>query len=262
MKYIDKQQEPQSFLTWKGRNNADLRSRNTQNLSSEAKRLWKKLNGTPEKEAIKISLLKEQGYICCYCQKRIANDDSSQIEHLKSRENYPINTLDYDNFLATCDGGQIDNTNRDKSSSPSFPEYCGKNKGSNELNITPLQVNCDSYFQYQLDFVINPTATTISISPIGNDAANVLSILNLNIDKLKANRYQALLTLILKNPLDADLEPNYANLKSKTELEAELNSLFDQTSQTFRRHNNNNNFLPYCQISYQAIKELISVIYP
>ena len=197
MKYIDKQQEPQSFLMWKGRNNADLRSRNTQNLSSEAKRLWKKLNGTPEKEAIKISLLKEQGYICCYCQKRIENDNSSHIEHLKSREIYPVNALDYDNFLASCDGGQIENTNRNKSI-PSFPEYCGKHKSNNELVITPLQTNCDTYFEYQLDFVINPTATTISISPIGNDAANVLSILNLDIQKLKANRYQALLSLILK----------------------------------------------------------------
>jgi len=258
MKHIEKPTEtPIFFEIWKTENKADLRSKKPKQLTHEAKRLWKRFNTTTEKEKVKVALLKEQGYICCYCQKTIANNDTTQIEHLKSRENYPINSLDYDNFLASCDGGQIENTNRDKSI-PSYPEFCGKNKRNRELSITPLQPDCSSYFQYQLDFIINTDAKSITVSDT-EIAAEVIAVLNLNVEKLKNNRYQAVLALILNNPFE-DLNPDYSNLKTKNELSLELNNLVNPTTNEFIK--NGNSYLAYCQISHQVITEIIKTVYP
>ncbi len=58
MRYIKKQQTPQEFLDWKAKSNEDWQP------------TWDDLKN-PEKTIVRQSLLKEQGYICCYCQRRI-----------------------------------------------------------------------------------------------------------------------------------------------------------------------------------------------
>lgn len=59
----------------------------------------------PEKERRRLrgSLIKEQGYICCYCMKRIYTD-SSHIEHFMPREKYKEYIFDYNNLFASCQG--------------------------------------------------------------------------------------------------------------------------------------------------------------
>jgi len=58
-------------------------------------------------EKIKEKLIKEQGYICCYCGSRIKEGGNTRIEHLlpKSKEEYKNLTFDYGNLLASCQGG-------------------------------------------------------------------------------------------------------------------------------------------------------------
>ena len=72
------------------------------------------INGTYEnikkdlKEDLLMSLLKEQGYICAYCMKKI-NQDNSTIEHIIGQKykdgNIDLgkeNELKYENLLAVC----------------------------------------------------------------------------------------------------------------------------------------------------------------
>lgn len=58
------------------------------------------------KQALKKMLLEEQGYICCYCGKRIELNHHSVIEHLYPKSLDKEQTFKYSNLLASCDGGK------------------------------------------------------------------------------------------------------------------------------------------------------------
>ena len=58
---------------------------------------------------LREALLKEQGYLCAYCMRRIPtkdsnSDETSRIEHVKSRKNHPELQLDYSNMVICCPG--------------------------------------------------------------------------------------------------------------------------------------------------------------
>jgi uncharacterized protein (TIGR02646 family) len=99
---------------------------------------------------VQESLLKEQGFLCAYCMRRIVMPP--KIEHWVTREKcdaekMPLLTLDYDNLLAVCDGttptnGQID-------------EHCdqSRSKSNRELTINPT----NGQLIQQLKFLKNGT---------------------------------------------------------------------------------------------------------
>lgn len=68
MKYIQKRQEPASFTEWKSKASEDWQP------------TWEILRSS-EKRDLHDALLREQGYICCYCEMRITQQNS-HIEHL------------------------------------------------------------------------------------------------------------------------------------------------------------------------------------
>ena len=69
MKSIQKGIEPEIFTQWKA-------------LANEGwQPTYANLSGV-EKQAVKQSLTSEQGYLCCYCERRLTDDDS-HIEHFK-----------------------------------------------------------------------------------------------------------------------------------------------------------------------------------
>lgn len=78
------------------------------------------------KSELRISLLKEQGYICAYCMKRIEDSSQVKIEHYipRNREN----ELDYTNLLAVCTGNE---------GSKREVETCDTRKKNTLLNIDP-----------------------------------------------------------------------------------------------------------------------------
>jgi len=97
MKYINKKHEPDSLTAYRPTPNSNFNDCN--------------------KEDIRTLLLKEQGYICAYCMKRIDNKwntklkkFNTEIEHYKSQDVYngkkgkPNLTLNYNNMLAVCNG--------------------------------------------------------------------------------------------------------------------------------------------------------------
>lgn len=58
------------------------------------------------KGTIRTQLLKEQGYLCAYCMRKISNDETTTIEHLIPITLDGKQALNYKNMLACCDGGR------------------------------------------------------------------------------------------------------------------------------------------------------------
>lgn len=64
-----------------------------------------------DKDVLRQALLEEQGFICGYCMRRIANDSlNTKIEHYQEQCNFPAKSLDFDNMLAVCSGHLNNNT--------------------------------------------------------------------------------------------------------------------------------------------------------
>lgn len=169
MKYINKSQPPQDFIEWKNKINEHWQP-NWNNFQK------------PEKTLVHESLLKEQGFICCYCGRRI-NQTDSHIEHLKPRNKYPDLILDYTNFLASCQG--------ESEMPPTIPVHCGhKKRGWYEetLMVSPLDNNCADFFHYTDDGQILPTKDSTKQSA----AKETIARLALDIDKLKRMRERAI----------------------------------------------------------------------
>jgi uncharacterized protein (TIGR02646 family) len=172
MKHIRKQQEPVEFTQWK-EHNKDLNV-TFDDLHSDVK------------NRVKQGLMVEQGYICCYCERRLEERDS-HIEHLCPQDPYVDDALIYENMLCSC----LQNTRRGE------PLHCGvlRKNWYNEQYISPLEADCETRFEY---------TEAGEIRSHGNDRAadTTITKLGLNIDKLIALRYEA-----IKPFQDATLSP-------------------------------------------------------
>ena len=169
MKYIKKNQAPQDFTAWKKLANENWQP-NWNNFQK------------PEKNSVHNSLLKEQGFICCYCGRRI-NLTDSHVEHLKPRNKYPDLALDYTNFIASCQG--------ESENPPPIPVHCGHKKAEwyeENLMVSPLDNNCDDFFRYADDGQILPTQDLTKQAA----AKETINRLALDINKLKKMREQAI----------------------------------------------------------------------
>lgn len=139
MKYISKRPEPEELIKYKetpGVCYEDMASR------------------PAVRNPVKQSLVEEQGYICCYCGRRIANDSNTHIEHLKSQKVYPLLQLCYENMLATCDGGQAQRSARDQNGRKihrNYPVFCDACKEEHDIPIDPLQRECEAHFIFDQD---------------------------------------------------------------------------------------------------------------
>lgn len=152
MIWINKQQEPASWT----------QRRLTPNVTYEA---------TPE---LRESLLKEQGYICAYCMRRIPASDApyenatSKIEHLLSQENHEDLQMEYSNLVVCCPGRLYGNM------------HCDASKEDKDIKCSPLSQDAMRTIQYNTDGTIKSTNETYN--------AEINDVLNLNIDILKSNR--------------------------------------------------------------------------
>lgn len=109
MRYITKNKTPEAFDKWleKHQSTLELLYKDTQ-ISGDV--VWKYMNNHREiyqKRTLKIALLQEQGYICCYCGRKIYDDHTTSIEHLKPKSKNKHLTYDYSNLLASCSGGTV-----------------------------------------------------------------------------------------------------------------------------------------------------------
>ena len=224
MRYIKKQKTPQEFLEWKAQVNEDWQPS------------WDDLKN-PEKNIVRQSLLKEQGHICCYCQRRI-DLNNSHIEHFKPKDEnyYPELSLEYTNFLASCQKEKINiETNEEKIREyGEIPVHCGHAKGNwydEKLTVSPLIQNCADYFLYTEAVEILP-----SEDPDKNEAAKV-TIEKLGLDKLNDKRQAVIKGLFGEEKL------------SKEEIEIFINNL-DQ-------RNPEDQYDEFCNVLIYVLKQYI-----
>ena len=102
--------------------------------------------------ALKQSLLDEQGYICCYCMKRIpqtlrkeeidTNTPDCKIEHFKCQAGFEDQELNYQNLLLACHGNH---------GFPRFMQTCDTFKGNTDLTYNPSnrERNIESLIKYR-----------------------------------------------------------------------------------------------------------------
>ena len=166
MKHIQKREEPAEIIKWKQKfKNIHERRPKYEDIVGE------------EKKILKDSLLSEQGNICCYCCKRIA-DANSHIEHFrpKGQPAYRDLSLEYDNLHASCQGYH----NRE--------ENCGHvklNEFDEDNLISPLEEDCEKNFKFSSRGKIMPVE--------GNERAKyTIGLLKLDTPVLNAARNTAM----------------------------------------------------------------------
>ena len=152
MQYIEKGQEPSGLKHYKETPGVCFL-----HLPSEVK------------TELKESLLREQGYICCYCGKRIELDPSTKLEHLLCRAQHPDLELVYENIIASCDGSQGEHDRK------RFPIHCDAKKRNKMIDISPLCQDCEDRFWYDEDGGIYGGSDTVQkvIDTLGLDCATV-----------------------------------------------------------------------------------------
>lgn len=126
------------------------------------------------KEALRTSLVEEQGEICAYCMRRIKNDSTTKIEHYTPRDSE--NELDYNNLLAVCSGNM---------GQPYNLQTCDTRKGNIPIYINPQQKSHIMKIKYRKDGTIE------SSDPKANRDINEILNLNCEYGYLKRNRKQA-----------------------------------------------------------------------
>ncbi|WP_027185387.1 retron system putative HNH endonuclease [Desulfovibrio inopinatus] len=165
MKHIVKGAEPEVFTEWKALANEDWQP-TYDDLRSK------------EKKAVKKALMQEQGYICCYCERRLVDNDS-HIEHFHPQHRPEVDALDFNNMLCSCQA-QLE---RGK------PRHCGNLKGDwfdEQLLISPLDPSCQTRFRFTGDGRITPAHHD------DNAAAETIDRLGLDIPKLREMRSKAI----------------------------------------------------------------------
>lgn len=140
---------------------------------------------TDTKNAIRQSLLEEQGYLCAYCMKRISIENTT-IEHYDPQSCNNGTDMLYSNMLGVCDGGQ---NNFGKGQSRLT---CDKQRGNEPLTVDPLDINTINQIKYRKNEIIFSDNSDIN--------TDLNSTLNLNGSEtyLIANRKAVYDTLVLE----------------------------------------------------------------
>lgn len=135
MRKIQKGESPEWFEIWKDQ----FRCRNGREAT------YKEDFPDHERRKLRRDLLEEQGYICCYCMKRI-DIDSSHLEHFWPKSRFQDLDMDYRNMLASCEG------------QTTGEDHCGhKKKDWYDVDmVIPTDDEIETMFRYTLNGKIYP----------------------------------------------------------------------------------------------------------
>ena len=137
-------------------------------------------DGYAGKDELREALLKEQGFLCCYCMRRISAK-AMKIEHWASQADNEDKLVDYDNLLGACTGGE---------GQPPRLQTCDTHKGKSKLTVHPARVppDCTKVVQYP--------ANGEAKSEDGSIHQDLHVTLNLNTETLVKNRRNVILRVI------------------------------------------------------------------
>lgn len=129
-----------------------------------------------QKDNVRNSLLTEQGYICCYCMKRIPENNitpSTKIEHYLCQVDNRDKELNYSNMMLACSGQE---------GSPKRLQTCDTRKGNQTLSFNPSDKtrNIEDLIKYKSNGEIYSTDVRFN--------EELETVLNLNVNTLKNNR--------------------------------------------------------------------------
>lgn len=178
---------------------------------------------------LRDSLLKEQGYICAYCMRRIPTKDdnsneTSRIDHILSRGKHDDLKLNYQNMVICCPGA-IDNN-----------FHCDKSKGKNDITFNQYDDSCISTISYKTkDGKIESSNTGFN--------SEIETLLNLNHPLLKKNRQQTLSGAI-----------QFLSQKKRTWKKAEIQKILTD----WNSKDKNGQIKPYCGIITWYLNKKIS----
>ena len=163
MKRIVKSVEPHDFVQWKKQDKMAHRPN------------WNRVPNAI-RQSVRESLMREQGFICCYCESSVSTTDS-HVEHFRPKECFADIQLDYINLHCSCQ----------QDPAPGEPRHCGHRKGSwfdEELLVSPLDSNCEERFRFTANGDIFPR-------PNDPSAQTTIDRLGLGLPKLNALRAAA-----------------------------------------------------------------------
>lgn len=164
MRHIQKAAEPATFSLWRAGTSTDW-APSFGALSGDVK------------ANLKHALLQEQGFVCCYCERRVAaggdQDETCHIEHLVAQEAAPDRDLDYTNLLCSCTATR--------------GAHCGMKKGRASITIHPLQADCTLTLVFRSDGSVDARAGDHE-----DDARRTIQTLGLNAPTLQQQRRQAI----------------------------------------------------------------------
>jgi uncharacterized protein (TIGR02646 family) len=131
---------------------------------------------TVVKDAIKESLLDEQGYTCAYCMNGI-KASNMKVEHWASRKSEPSLQLIYNNLLGCCKGNE---------GQPEEKQFCDTRKGNSAIKYSPAVPN--DHINEKISYLGNGKIKSNDLE--FNEEINL--ILNLNFDRQVKNRLAAI----------------------------------------------------------------------
>jgi len=129
-----------------------------------------------QKDDVRTSLLTEQGHLCCYCMKRIPENNvnpSTKIEHFLYQADHQDQELNYSNMMLACSGQE---------GSPKHLQTCDTRKGNQTLSFNPSDYkrNIKDLIKYKANGEIYSSDETFN--------QELETVLNLNVKILKDNR--------------------------------------------------------------------------
>ena len=165
MRDITKRAEPASLTTYRAQPGA----------------VYDGADFTPVKDDIRDGLLREQGFLCCYCMSRITAR-TMRVEHWHCQRSYLPEQLDYANMLGACPGNE---------GHPPPEQHCDVRKADSELALNPADPahNVESRLRYLGDGTVASSDALFQ--------QQIEAVLNLNMPLLKRNR-KAVVTAIHK----------------------------------------------------------------
>ena len=190
---------------------------------------------TNTKEQLRQNLLLEQGYLCCYCMKRIpeSNPPNIKIEHFSCQADNQHFQLTYSNLLASCTGNE---------GQTKIKQTCDTKKGNSMLAINPISnhPNCESLFKFNADGEIS--------SLIENEDINrqINEVLNLNMQTLKDNRREIYL----------EVQKNVENESRKLGSKKLKLSYFEKEKDKWLTRSENK-FKPFCMVAVYYLNKKI-----
>lgn len=219
MKKIDKEDSPEWFETWK----KDYKSINGRIPHYKNEFSSDDPDGNMRRRKLREQLIKEQGYICCYCMKRISLDHS-HIEHFWPQTHFPQMDLEYSNMFASCNGDGI----------IELDGHCGHKKEDwwRADMIPPTESVIEKIFRYSVDGKIHSMprkATTVV-------AQDMITQMGLNSYHLKRNRREAI------EGSEVFDEEEYSDEDIRNFIDYYLNK-------------DNGRYVPYCMAIVDCLKE-------